>query len=215
MTNKGKQTTAKTHSSDSDLELKTEAALEMVTQDTLETPEELVETKVVPEKLALAPEAQAADFKETVVSINRVTKVVSGGKRLAFSAVVVVGNGNGLVGVGKGKARDVQSAIAKASFQGKKHLVSVPRKETTIPFAVVGHFGAGEVLLRPASAGTGVIAGGIVRAILEASGIRDILTKNLGSSNVYSVLYATLDAFRSLRTKEDVAKKRGKKEAEI
>ncbi|GEM_PF-125612 len=150
-------------------------------------------------------------FREKVVAINRVTKVVSGGKRMAFSAVVVVGDGKGRVGSGKGKARDVPLAIAKASYQAKKHLVSYRLKDSTIPFAVIGNFGAGKVMLRPAVAGTGVIAGGTIRAVLEACGIRDVLTKNLGSSNVHSVLAATLDALGQLKTKEDVAKKRGKK----
>ncbi|MBI4064047.1 MAG: 30S ribosomal protein S5 [Elusimicrobia bacterium] len=154
-------------------------------------------------------------FKETVVAINRVAKVVSGGKRLAFSAVAVVGDGNGQVGVGKGKARDVQNSILKAVNQAKKHLVRVPLKNSTIPVAIVGTFGAARVLLRPAAPGTGVIAGGPVRAVVEACGIKDILTKSLGTSNIHNVLYATISALTNLRTKEEVARKRGKKPEDI
>lgn len=154
-------------------------------------------------------------LKETVVYINRVTKVVSGGKRLAFAAVVIAGDGHGRVGVGKGKARDVQSAITKASYQAKKHLMFAPLLGTTIPFEMIGNFGSARVLLKPASPGTGVIAGSTIRAILEACGIRDILTKNLGTSNIYNVIYATLDALKKLSTKEAVAQRRGKKVEEI
>ena len=173
--------------------------------------EEVEVLKELLQETPTVPVESVVSFRETVVSINRVTKVVSGGKRMAFSAVAVVGDGKGKVGSGKGKARDVPLAIAKASYQAKKHLVSVSLNGSTIPFAVVGNFGAGKVMLRPAAPGTGVVAGGTIRAVLEACGIRDVLTKNLGSSNVHSVLCATLDALQQLKTKEDIAKKRGKK----
>ncbi|MBI4368818.1 MAG: 30S ribosomal protein S5 [Elusimicrobia bacterium] len=180
-------------------------AIDVVNADKKEGVSEIFKT---PEILSDKP---AAQFKETVVAINRVTKVVSGGKRLAFTSIVVVGDGQGHVGIGKGKARDVQSAIAKATFQAKKHLLSVPLINFTIPYAIVGEYGAARVLLRPAAPGTGVIAGGSVRAVLEAVGVKDILTKNLGNSNVHNVLKATLTALGNLRTKEDIAKRRGKK----
>ncbi|MBI2070881.1 MAG: 30S ribosomal protein S5 [Elusimicrobia bacterium] len=162
---------------------------------------------------AAAPAAVA--FKETVVAINRVAKVVSGGKRLAFASLVVVGDGNGQVGIGKGKARDVQGSIAKATHQAKKHLVKVPIINNTIPYPVIGIFGAARVMLRPAAPGTGVIAGGPVRAVLEACGIKDILTKSLGTSNAHNVLYAMIEALSRLRTKEDLAKRRGKKPEDL
>lgn len=189
-------------------------------QETTETPRAEEELLSAPEPLAeeaapLEPKAETPTFKETVISINRVSKVVSGGKRIAFSAVVVVGDGKGNVGVGKGKARDVPQAIAKAGFQAKKHFISVPIEGTTLAFEVMGCFGAGQVLLKPASPGTGVIAGGAIRAVLEACGIKDILTKNLGSSNIHSVINATLDALEQLKTKEEIAKRRGKKAEEI
>ncbi|MBI4668449.1 MAG: 30S ribosomal protein S5 [Elusimicrobia bacterium] len=154
-------------------------------------------------------------LKETVVAINRVTKVVTGGKRMAFTSLLVVGDGCGQVGIGKGKARDVQMAIIKAAYQAKKHLHKVSLVDTTIPHSIVGIFGAARVLLRPAAPGTGVIAGGPVRAVLEACGVKDILTKSLGTSNVYNVVYATLDGLKRLDTKESVAKRRGKKSEEI
>lgn len=142
-------------------------------------------------------------------------KVVSGGKRLAFAAIAVVGDGNGQVGIGKGKARDVQNAIVKAVNQAKKRLIRVPLVNATIPAATVGIFGAARVMLKPAAPGTGVIAGSTVRSIVEACGIKDILTKNLGTSNTHNVLYATIEALANLKTKEDVAKIRGKKPEEI
>lgn len=159
--------------------------------------------------------AVAADLKETVISIKRVTKVVSGGKRLAFSSLVVVGNGDGQVGIGKGKARDVQMAIVKATNQARKNLTSVPLVNATIPYPVLGTYGSAQVLLRPAAPGTGVIAGGAVRALLEVCGVKDILTKSLGASNPYNVVHATLDAFSRLKTKEEVARRRGRKPEEL
>jgi len=152
---------------------------------------------------------------ETVIAVNRVAKVVKGGKRFSFNCLVVVGDGAGHVGVSLGKAREIQSAIAKAVFRARKSLIKVPLVGTTIPHDVTGVFGAGKVLMRPAAPGTGVVAGGSVRAVLEAVGIRDILTKSLGSSNAFNVVYATMEALESLRSKESVAKLRNKELAEV
>lgn len=150
------------------------------------------------------------DMVENVVAINRVAKVVKGGKRFSFSALVVVGNGQGSVGFGLGKAKDVQSSIQKGQMQAKKEILQFPLVNGTIPHEVIAKFGSGKVWMKPAAPGTGVIAGGAVRAVLEAGGIRNILTKSLGSSNPFNVIEATLKCLRLLRTKEAIAKLRGK-----
>jgi small subunit ribosomal protein S5 len=155
------------------------------------------------------------EFKDQVINIRRVTKVVKGGKNLSFSALVAVGNGRGTVGIGKGKAREVPMAIAKAVQDAKKKLITVPLKETTIPHLIRGVHGAGLVILRPASKGTGVIAGGAVRVIMELAGIKDILTKSIRSSNPISVANATMDALRRLYDPEHVSGKRGKTKGTI
>jgi small subunit ribosomal protein S5 len=154
-------------------------------------------------------------LKERVIHINRVAKVVKGGRRFSFSALVVVGDEAGHVGVGLGKANEVPEAIRKGNDQARKNLFKVPMIGATVPHDVTGHFGAGKVLLRPASPGTGVIAGGAVRAVVESAGIQDILSKCLGSTNKYNVVHATVAALQGLRGPEIVAKARSKELDEI
>ena len=149
------------------------------------------------------------EFEERVVTVNHITKVVKGGRRYRFSAVVVVGNGKGLVGLGTGKAIEVPDAIAKAVEDAKKNLISVPIIGTTIPHQVTGVYGAGRVFLKPAPSGTGIIAGGPVRAVVELAGIQDILSKSLGSSTPINIVRATIKGLSELRTVEDVAAIRG------
>jgi small subunit ribosomal protein S5 len=160
-------------------------------------------------------DANALDLKDKLVYLNRVAKVVKGGKRFSFNAIVVVGDGNGYVGTGLGKANEVPEAIRKAIEQAKKSLHYIPLQEGTIPFEVLGAYGAGRVLLRPASAGTGIIAGGAVRAVVESVGIHNVLTKCLGTNNPHNVVKATIEALRQLRSPESVAELRGKQVHEV
>ncbi len=155
------------------------------------------------------------DIKDTVVSINRVTKVVKGGKNLSFAALVVVGDGHGVIGFGTGKAKEVPSAIKKGIEAAKKSLIRVPMAGTTIPHRVVGNFGAGSVLMKPAPDGTGIIAGGAVRAVVEAAGITNIMTKSLGSANPHNVVRATFAGLGSLTDPATVARLRGKELSEL
>ena len=160
-------------------------------------------------------DASQLDLRDTVVAINRVTKVVKGGKNLSFSALVVVGDGHGVVGFGVGKAKEVPSAIKKGIEAAKKGLIRVPLQGTTVPHPIIGKFGSGSVLLKPAPDGTGIIAGGAVRAVVEAAGVQNVLTKSLGSANPHNVVRATFAGLMDLRNPAFVARLRGKEEAEL
>jgi len=152
---------------------------------------------------------EASDLKEKLVSLNRVAKVTKGGRTFSFSALVVLGDGNGKVGHGLGKARDVQECIAKAVDDARKNLIEVPLIKGTIPHEQKGKYGAGKVLIKPAADGTGVIAGGAMRAVLEMAGVHNVLAKSQGSSNPHNVVKATIDALKNLRSAKDIARQRG------
>jgi len=160
-------------------------------------------------------DSEGVELQETVIFVNRVSKVVKGGRRFGFAAMVVVGNGQGMVGTGYGKAKDVSEAIRKGVAHAKKSLINVKMKKGTIPYAITGNYGAASVFMKPASPGTGVIAGGPVRAILEAAGFQDILTKSLGSSNNLNIVKATMSGLSNIKNAKDIARLRGKSLAEI
>ena len=158
---------------------------------------------------------QASEFKDRLVAVNRVSKTVKGGRNMRFSALVVVGDENGRVGAGMGKAAEIPEAIRKANEDAKKHLVNVPLNGTTIPHDITGYYSTAKVVLLPAPEGTGVIAGGAARAVLELAGVRDIRTKSFGTNNPINMVKATLEALKLLRSAEDVAKMRGKTVEEL
>jgi small subunit ribosomal protein S5 len=160
-------------------------------------------------------DASKLDLKEKVVNIGRVTKVVKGGRTFRFSAIVIVGDENGYVGIGTGKAQEIPDAIKKGIQDAKKNLIYVPRVGTTIPHKIQGHFGAGKVLIMPAQEGTGVIAGGPVRSVLELAGIKDVRAKSLGTNNTRNMVNATMEGLKNLKTVESVAKLRGKTVEEL
>lgn len=160
-------------------------------------------------------EQQSDEFGSATIAINRTAKVVKGGRRFSFAALIVVGDGKGKVGVGMGKASEVPEAIRKGTEQARKNMFSVPLVKGSIPHDALGHYGAGEVLIKPATKGTGVIAGGAVRAVLEQAGVRDVVTKCIGSNNPHNVTRATVDALKQLRTMEQVSARRGKTAEEM
>lgn len=158
---------------------------------------------------------QELEFQERTIRVNRVAKVVKGGRRFSFSALIVIGNANGKVGIGYGKAKEASVAVAKGIEDAKKNMFTVPLAGSTIIHPIIGEFGAGRVLLKPAAAGTGVIAGGAVRSILEMAGVHDVLAKSLGSSNSLNIAYATIAGLKALKRPEEIAKLRGKQIAEV